>query len=316
VQPPEPPVPCTEGKEPSRLYFEHVSEELRKTTDVRITCTTSDSLITEKRIVGGGALFSSGNEEMIRKRIQLADRYHPIRVANDSANLRVQYLAADPEANAEAYKEVKKVKKAVDGRSVHIEPEVHVEAKDLLSVADQKAHIISYVGHADTSGGYSKGSLRLEDKKLGPGAFARMLNKLCNPDAQGNRIHGLVLNACQTITLYEHKEFTSKPGFVISTNRKITTAAGVAFSVKFYKCIANGDSLLTSYYHAVLQISNEFPEDLGIHELHINESRLAEIVEDMDVATNKIEAKKRERDAEAVQNITNVTVCVFLIIFE
>jgi hypothetical protein len=98
---------------------------------------------------------------------------------------------------------------------------------------------------------------------------------------------------------------------VISTNRKITTAAGVAFSVKFYKCVANGDSLLTSYYHAVLQISNEFPEDLGIHELHINESRLAEIVKDMDVLTNEIEAEKREGVAEAAQNTVSVPVCVF-----
>jgi hypothetical protein len=307
--------PPTQGAEnegsngPLLQYCKCVSEELRKT--VNVTVETEHTSYKEERLVGGGALFVNASEETIRHRIHLAGRYHPIRVANGNSELRVQYLAADAKADAEANKEIAEVKKTVRNiRNIKIEANPALEAGGLVNVVKETAHIVSYCGHAVTEDGPYKGYIVLGDTKLEPGVFARVLNKLCNPGPQGNRLHGLVLNACQTMTLYNNEEFTSKPGFVIYTNKKIRTAAGVAFSVEFYNSIANGDSLLTSYYNAVLQISTAFPGDLGIHELHINESRLKEIVKEIDVATNKTEAQKREKEAEAAKNVVNAPVRV------
>jgi hypothetical protein len=308
----EPPMQGTEDKEVDHLsrYIECVSEELRKTVIVNFKLNEGDWDQAERQ-VGGHALFSHGDEATVRNRMQIAGRYHPLRVANGNTQLCVQFLAADPKANAEAYREVAKVKEAVDIlSSITIETDVAVETNGLVNIVSQKkAHILSYCGHAATKGPY-KGSIVLCDKNLEPGAFARVLHMICNPDPKGHRLHGLVLNACETLTIYEDAEFKEKPGFVVSINKEITTAAGVAFSVQFYKCIAKGDSLLTSYYNAVLQISTEFPGDLGIHELHINESRLAEIVKEIDLATNKTEAEKREKEAEAAKNVVNAPVCV------
>ena len=117
------------------------------------------------------------------------------------------------------------------------------------------------------------------------------------------RLHGLVLNACETKTLYSHYEkggFTSKPGFVISTNKAVSTGAGVLFLKTFYRYIARGRSLLDSYYLAVLQICIAFPKDSGIHELHINEARLAEIVAEI------------ESKSETMPKSTNLLVCVMM----
>jgi hypothetical protein len=204
----------SEGSSSETDYIKAVIRELCKTIKTNKR--------PKERHLGGRALFSDADgkkasEETVLARAQVAGRYHPLRVANGTDKLHVQFVACDPKADAKAYKDVNNAGECFGWikTKVELHNEIAVEASSLEhELDDAQAHIVSFSGHALTRPPYA-GFLQLEDATMPPDFFALIMNKLSTPASQGARpLHGLVLNACTTKTLYQNTTFSPKPGYI------------------------------------------------------------------------------------------------------
>jgi hypothetical protein len=245
-------------------------------------------------------------------RMCAAAKYYPCRVAKgESKCLHVQFLAAG--AETQCYEELREVETALRKMGclmgmpkgvIRIHPHTAVTPDNFSGCFNEgcdggRAHIVSYCGHAVTEGP-NIGCLVLDkgiECSSGETNVADVFSSVA-PLGVKSRLHGLVLNACETDLLYN--DLVSPPGFVISTNEDVRTGAGVAFARHFYEEIAKNNNLLDCYYQAVVHVSKD-TKDAGIHELHINESKLASIVDEIGSTMLQFPRPQEMRQRQHVQ---------------
>ena len=139
------------------------------------------------------------------------------------------------------------------------------------SFAKARPQIIQFSGHA------VHGNFELSD------GMADMIDPLFNESHSANtRLHGIVLNACKTVDIFEkHQNGTGLEegtGFVVYTTKDLPVEAAACFSKEFYGTIVAGGSLLDSFAAGISQVKAKCPLCPDLYKLHIDKSKLGNIV--------------------------------------
>jgi hypothetical protein len=234
-----------------------------------------------------------GSPMMLPVDVELASRYRPLDIARKAQNLCVQFLAAEPDGMVRVGvgTEIREFEKAFKGsRSCCHKVSSSVTSKSFQSDIQDSfetmgAHIIHFAGHSEAGELFLEGgSVKYnenDEREVYTTDVAPALNvQAANPDS---RLHGVVLNACNTDHLC--KLIENSQGFVISTANKIVPETAVCFSGTLYSNLTKGRSLYHSFCVAVLQVYHSgdcLSSEAKDFKLYINQKKLGRIVKELE----------------------------------
>eukprot|EP00935_MAST-01C_sp_MAST-1C-sp1_P001941 g1941.t1 len=204
----------------------------------------------------------------------MAHSYVPAAFADSVDKYNILLCASSPleEEHVAVYKECREIQRS---RPSGLRPDRFSEPEHILAASGEDfqrdlrqsfggkgPHLLAVMGHA-----YVDGTVRLEDGKFDISGAVGSHN--CPA------IHGVLLNACNTLTLAQKLLAHPKVGFVIATTDKVGDKEASTFSKEFFSSLFDGKSLHDAF-EAGLVGKDVRP---GIMQLMVNGTRLQTLIE-------------------------------------
>jgi hypothetical protein len=139
-------------------------------------------------------------------------------------------------------------------------PALAVEPKQLLDhLIRREPQIVHFIGHGEPT---ALGFQTADGKVVGISADA-FINSLA-----ASEVKAVVITCCNSAAIAV--KASAKIPFAIGTTGKITNESAIAFSFRFYSCLALGHTVKKAFNFSVLEVANSGKEDESLlFELHV-----------------------------------------------
>lgn len=179
--------------------------------------------------------------------------------APQQEKLRILYATATPDGDLRVSQEIRRVKNAVKAALhrdlVEIEYAPDVTAQDLLDqLTSFQPHVVHFSGHAnETVLAFDDGSIDGANHLISIDAFMRAVNTPDNPPLL------VVLNACESAV--HLAQLVGRIPLAIGMSDSVGDADGITFATRFYRALADGQSVAAALDLARLEMEMNGLED-------------------------------------------------------